>query len=525
LSRRTILLLAAGVFLAVLALVNGDLFTRPIVAYFDYAANAIQVRRAMRFRELLGNYSRWGFHHPGPAIFYVWAFGEALFRKRLHIAPAAMNAHILTMTVVNVAFLFTAIGILARRAKSSAFVPAATGLSLVFIYVVNRTIPGSAVLSIWMPHVVMFPFLLYLAACASVASGELRDIPASVFSGAMLIHIHVAQVFFVPLLGAAAAVSLLVRERRRLRNPEWMRQARWILVISVVIASLFAWPILKDYVHHSPNNIDAIQQYLSTYGDFRNPLRSALVYEASFALFLGNIDQRMDTPFSALLKLASGRPYVVVYWCVSLLVLGAAAVVVLRSRQRASALVVSMVAEAVLVAALFCYWSLRLTGPFYNFNGFFFFSVQLFVLWSAALAILERVDVSGPAVLVSACIVPLLVFAAADAFRNVETGDEETNRLTATLPTMSGTLRFTFAREDWLTAVGLANFVKDRGGSFCVDPEWAFTFGADNVCRQSAATVALSRTPHACSEPCVVLSQDPQFTLQLEPRPTVARQP
>src|SRR5208337_1374894 len=66
------------VFVAVLLALNTDLFRRPIYEWADFAANSIQIQNAKHFRELLGNYSRWGFHHPGPVFFYVFAAGELL---------------------------------------------------------------------------------------------------------------------------------------------------------------------------------------------------------------------------------------------------------------------------------------------------------------------------------------------------------------------------------------------------------------------------------------------------------------
>jgi hypothetical protein len=57
--------------------------------------------------------------------------------------------------------------------RSRPFPPAAGLVSLIFIYTVNRTIPGSAVLSIWPPHAILFCFLFFLASCASLA----RELP------------------------------------------------------------------------------------------------------------------------------------------------------------------------------------------------------------------------------------------------------------------------------------------------------------------------------------------------------------
>jgi hypothetical protein len=40
---------------------------------FDAGANSILIQQAMRFTLLIGNYSREGFNHPGPAYMYVQA--------------------------------------------------------------------------------------------------------------------------------------------------------------------------------------------------------------------------------------------------------------------------------------------------------------------------------------------------------------------------------------------------------------------------------------------------------------------
>lgn len=125
--------LSAVVFLAVLLVLNRALFRVPIFEYTDFAANALQIERAKHFRELLGNYSRWGFHHPGPAFFYIFALGEKVLHDWLHLVPSEMNAHILSMVVLSTAFLFGAIGVIATRCRSRLFPPAALALSLLYL--------------------------------------------------------------------------------------------------------------------------------------------------------------------------------------------------------------------------------------------------------------------------------------------------------------------------------------------------------------------------------------------------------
>ncbi len=111
-------------FAAAVLAINAHWWRVPITEGGDFAANSLQVYHAKVFRELLGNYSRWQFHHPGPVYFYLFAAGEYLFYDLLHIVPAPANAQFLTVLLVNTALLFGSIEIFARhfseRAVSSA---------------------------------------------------------------------------------------------------------------------------------------------------------------------------------------------------------------------------------------------------------------------------------------------------------------------------------------------------------------------------------------------------------------------
>src|SRR5579862_3892430 len=92
---RRVFVVGLVLFALLLLAHNARLFTRPIHEDGDYAANSILIARAKRLRLLVGNYSRTGFNHPGPAILYVLAGSEALFHDRLGLVPAPHNAHAL----------------------------------------------------------------------------------------------------------------------------------------------------------------------------------------------------------------------------------------------------------------------------------------------------------------------------------------------------------------------------------------------------------------------------------------------
>src|SRR5262245_2882922 len=98
------------------------------------------------FQELLGNYSRWQFHHPNPAFFYLLAAGEYVFRDWLGMVPAPLNAQLVTLVLVNAALLFGSIEIFARQFPGTLFRPLATAAAVWLISSVNHAQPGAALI-------------------------------------------------------------------------------------------------------------------------------------------------------------------------------------------------------------------------------------------------------------------------------------------------------------------------------------------------------------------------------------------
>ena len=517
---------SAIVFLAILLVLNRDLFKVPIWEYTDYAANALQVERAKHFRELLGNYSRWGFHHPGPAFFYIFAFGERVLHDWLHLVPAEMNAHILCIVVLNTAFLFGAIGTIARHCRSRLFPPAALLLSLFFIYIVNRAIPGSAVFSIWMPHVFMFCFLFFVTVCASVANGESSQLPWLAFSGLMLMHGHVAQPLFVGFLSVAALVTLWWRFGRAVGFREFLRRNRKPLAISAALVILFSVPILLDVVMHRDNNIRAILNHAAAHRGMQQSLSQSLKYEFSFLAFIPDPEVVLEPSSAGLISKGASKPYVAAYWCLGCLMIALVIGVYARGRQKISPFIQYAALEIALVSLLFYYWTLKMTGPLFNFNGYFFFSLQLLALFLMAVLILDglQLTIRPVAAVVLCALLPLSMFGAKKGFLHAEKGERETDRLVAHLPPDDGkVVHLTFDSGDWMTMAGVASRLKHEHRAFCVDDLWAFPFGRDNRCQQFTAlnNLILTHVPRACEPPCRMLTKDAAFEFELEPYPAL----
>ena len=85
---------------------NISLFKIPLYQEGDIAANALLILRAKKLELLHGNYSRFGFYHPGPFFYYVYALGEIILFDYLHLVPEPLNAHIISAFFLQLLFLY-----------------------------------------------------------------------------------------------------------------------------------------------------------------------------------------------------------------------------------------------------------------------------------------------------------------------------------------------------------------------------------------------------------------------------------
>ncbi len=521
-------LLAAGAFLTVLLIINHTLFTAPIMEYGDPALNALQIESAKHFRELLGNYSRWGFHHPGPAFFYIFAFGEVLFRDLLHLVPAEMNAHILTILLVNTAFLFGSIGLIAKRCFSRLFTPAALALSLFFVYVLNHAVHGSAVLSIWPPHILMFCFLFFVVVGAAVALGEPSKLPLLFLSGLLLLHEHAAQPLFVGPLMVLSLATLWFRQGRLVGLHQFLRQNRRPVAISLLLCVLFATPIVLDILLHKPNNIDHILFYSSEHRGIQHKPRLALKYEVSFLDFIPDTEVQLRARPTHLMSIGGSQPYVVAYWCIACTMLGVFIGIYAVKRRKLAPLFKYLAVEIAFVLILFYVWTLKMGGELLSFNGYFLYGMQLLALLIIAALILDGLELTArPSLVFALCaLIPVSMFAAKPEFTSSLRGDQETNRIYDSIPPNVGPIHFTFSADNIFQVAGVVNRMKREGRPFCIDDVWASVLGSENVCHEldGLSNLVLTNlgptmTPAQCNPPCRVLLRDNLVEIQLIPYP------
>ena len=517
---------SAVVFLILFLFLNHGLFRQPIFEWGDFAANALQIQNAKHFHELLGNYSRWGFHHPGPAFFYVFAAGESLFRDALHLVPQAMNAYILTIIIVNLMCLFGAIGIIAQHTGSAWFVPVAVASSLFLIATIDRTVgPETVLSSIWMPHVLLFSFLLYLVCCAAVACGDTRCLPVAVLTGLMLLHGHVAQILFVGTLAVMTLASFLIQRRPHGLLP-LLRACRTELLISAALICIFAAPIVADILLHNPSNVDAVRTYMRDQIALPNSIHQAVRYEVSFFTFLPDPEVVLRESSPALFARGGSHPYIVKYWFFLVFLLGMTGGLFLRGQFGVSRFIRYLLLEILVTSLLFLYWTMKMAGGLMLFNGYFFYSVQflaIFCLFSVIVSAAARHSPGSTRLAVAlACAAPVLMFAFVHQLRIPIGENGEINRIATAVQGRAPMIQIVSAPDDWPTAVGVASRLKRAHQPFCFAPA-SLVFGANSTCDglSSITKLVLTRIPSNCESPCQVLLREKGITAELSRYPSL----
>jgi hypothetical protein len=230
---------------------NTFLFSTRLYEQGDSSANSILIEQALRFRLLVGNYSREGFNHPGPAYMYAQAFGEWLARDMLHIVPTPWNGQLLAVYALDSGLAALAVFIVYGWTRS------VKGAASAFVVILGFGAMHPEVLtSNWMPDLYVMAFFVFLLAAASVAARQARDIWVLAVTGWLLIHGHVCFLFFVPVMTAAA---VLIAFWPRRRHPlaavrKFVRDHRGAWIPAVVISAVFVTPIAINLLLHWPGS-------------------------------------------------------------------------------------------------------------------------------------------------------------------------------------------------------------------------------------------------------------------------------
>lgn len=211
-----------------------------ITAYGDRAVTALAVRDLLRGRQLLGAYSRYGWHHPGPAFFLPLTAAHSA----LGGASWTLDAGMLLAAAIPAGMI---VALIAHWAgwRAGMATAGAVGIYLHAVGPVTLRDP-------WNPWGLLLPMALLVVLCAGAGSGSLASLSGAVLVTSVLVQTHVgAAPVSIALLVIGATLMAGSRRGRPLAAAEWRSGA---VVVSLVAAvALWVPPIVQQATGHDPN--------------------------------------------------------------------------------------------------------------------------------------------------------------------------------------------------------------------------------------------------------------------------------
>jgi len=181
---------------------------------------------------LVGQYSEAGLvirgqvmHSPGPMLYWLLALPA-------HFGSVASLA--VTMGAINTLAIVGCVALAGRRGGLVLMFAAALAIALMC-----QSLPTEAMHDIWNPAAGLFPFLLLIFLCWSLACGEYRLLPAVALDASYVIQTHLMYAAPTALLLAVGLGGLLVRPlgRLRIRRPRRTAAAPAALSAPAAIAA------------------------------------------------------------------------------------------------------------------------------------------------------------------------------------------------------------------------------------------------------------------------------------------------
>jgi hypothetical protein len=230
----------------------------------DWAIFELRARDAFDHGVYVGPYSRFGWNHPGPILFYLLGGAyKALGSK-------SISLHITALFVNGVT-----IGLIAWVAFRRGRLPMVVAV-LVPVALMTHAMGADDLRNPWNPYLPVLPLLLLLLLCWSVAVGDLWMLPIAVAVSTFAIQSHVGLALESVAFVAVALVGIVWHGWRRPaaeRRRWWLHVAKAVGVSAIVLAVLW-FPVFWGTVVKGDGNLGSILEF------FRKPHDTAGLTEA-----------------------------------------------------------------------------------------------------------------------------------------------------------------------------------------------------------------------------------------------------
>jgi hypothetical protein len=255
---------------------------RPVSSVSDTAVIESYTLYASRAQLLVGPYSRYGWHHPGPLYFYLLAPFYVLSGK----LSAGLNAGALAINLLAVIVIASVVWRVARGVLAVAIV----AMLVVYSW---RVAPLLA--SPWNPHMVVFPLMALIVVAAAIVSGWIELLPLAALMGSIAVQTHLG------VLPGVVAVSAIALGFAMFSAGSAVPIGRAVGILSVtlcLIVVLWAVPVWEEMTR-APGNLTTLWRFFFTGHRGAQTLRNA--YVAWTDMLAGIL--RPD------LRLADGSPF------------------------------------------------------------------------------------------------------------------------------------------------------------------------------------------------------------------------
>ena len=268
-------------FAGYLLFAQSALLWHAVLPFGDQAADDLLILDAKRFRLLHGNYSRFGFYHPGPWFLFVSAMGEYVFRDWTGLFRSSLGAQSYALGLTQSAAVASCcrLWLLTTRRASYALLCTA----VVLASMLAPLAPVNPLIRAWIPYATAAASLYAATGLAGVILRGASWLPLLVFGAAQTMHGHASLLGLVPTMLAVAVLVLACADRQPVsaaRLAGWLSQNRLVVLCSLGIAAIFAAPIMADVILHWPGQFVLYWRFLGSLPPL--PAWTALRYEVGF---------------------------------------------------------------------------------------------------------------------------------------------------------------------------------------------------------------------------------------------------
>jgi hypothetical protein len=221
----------------------------------DQAWIELQIRDIGHFPVLLGPYSRFGWFHPGPLLYYVlWLPYRLTGSTSVSLVVAAL--------VVNAAAI-TGIALIAKRRGGLTLLL----ITLLLLGLFERALGAQFLRDVWNPSITVLPLALLVFLAWTASAGDVWALPIAAGVATFLVQTHVSYGLVSGTICLGALVGLVVTERRR--GPASAARRRtyvWGGVITAGVLVVLWLPVLVQQLFRDPGNLGQLYHFFRDHG-------------------------------------------------------------------------------------------------------------------------------------------------------------------------------------------------------------------------------------------------------------------